>query len=103
MDENGKFLWPGFGENSRVLKWIVDRLDGAAGGVSTPIGVVPEPADLDLDGLDLDAGRLAELLGVDRETWRREAGLIPEHFERFGAHLPEALWQEHRDLLDRLG
>ncbi|WP_034265454.1 phosphoenolpyruvate carboxykinase (GTP) [Actinospica robiniae] len=100
---DGSFLWPGFGENSRVLKWIVDRLDGAADGVATPIGVVPEAADLDLDGLDVDAGHLAELLSVDPETWRREAGMIPEHFDRFGAQLPEALWQEHRELLDRLG
>lgn len=100
---DGSFLWPGFGENSRVLKWIVDRLDGAADGVLTPIGVVPEAADLDLDGLDLDAEHLAELLSVDPETWRREAGMIPEHFDRFGAHLPEALWREHRDLVDRLG
>src|SRR6185312_16112840 len=100
---DGSFLWPGFGENSRVLKWIVDRLDGAADGVLIPIGVVPEAADLDLDGLDLDAEHLAELLSVDPETWRREAGMIPEHFDRFGAHLPEALWREHRDLVDRLG
>jgi phosphoenolpyruvate carboxykinase (GTP) len=100
---DGAFLWPGFGENSRVLKWIVDRLDGAAGGAETPIGVVPEAGDLDLDGLDLDPAHLAELLGVDAQTWRREAELIPAHFDRFGAHLPEALWQEHRELVDRLG
>ncbi|MBR7835277.1 phosphoenolpyruvate carboxykinase (GTP) [Actinospica durhamensis] len=100
---DGSFLWPGFGENSRVLKWIVDRLDGAAGGVETAIGVVPQAGDLDLDGLELDAAHLAELLGVDAQTWRREAALIPAHFERFGAHLPEALWQEHRELVQRLG
>jgi phosphoenolpyruvate carboxykinase (GTP) len=100
---DGSFLWPGFGENSRVLKWIVQRLDGAAEGTETAIGVVPTPADLDLAGLHLDPAHLAELLSVDPETWRREAALIPAHFERFGAHLPEELWQEHRDLVERLG
>jgi phosphoenolpyruvate carboxykinase (GTP) len=100
---DGSFLWPGFGENSRVLKWIVQRLDGAASGTETAIGVVPTPADLDLAGLELDPAHLEELLSVDTETWKREAALIPAHFERFGAHLPEELWQEHRDLVERLG
>jgi len=100
---DGSFLWPGFGENSRVLKWIVERLEGTASGAETAIGVVPTPADLDLEGLELDPAALAELLGVDAETWRREVELIPAHFERFGTHLPEELWQEHRDLLERLG
>jgi phosphoenolpyruvate carboxykinase (GTP) len=100
---DGSFLWPGFGENSRVLKWIVDRLEGAAGGVETPIGVVPAPGDLDLAGLELTSAGLDELLTVDPATWRREAELIPAHFERFGPHLPEALWQELRELVERLG
>jgi phosphoenolpyruvate carboxykinase (GTP) len=100
---DGSFLWPGFGENSRVLKWIVERLEGRAEGVRTVIGVVPRAQDLDLAGLDLARSRLNELLGVDAETWRREAALIPAHFERFGGHLPEGLWQEHRELIDRLG
>jgi len=100
---DGSFLWPGFGENSRVLKWIIERLEGKADGVQTAIGVVPRAEDLDLAGLDLDPAQLGELLGVDAETWRREAALIPAHFERFGGHLPEELWQEHRELLARLG
>jgi phosphoenolpyruvate carboxykinase (GTP) len=100
---DGHFLWPGFGENSRVLKWIVDRLDGRAEGVETPIGVVPTPDALDLDGLDLDDKDLEELLAVDRDIWRHEAELIPAHFERFGDHLPAALWDEHRALEARLG
>ena len=100
---DGSFLWPGFGENSRVLKWIVERLDGKADGVQTPIGVVPRAEDLDLAGLDMDPAKMDELLGVDTATWRHEAELIPAHFDRFGGHLPEGLWQEHRDLIARLG
>jgi phosphoenolpyruvate carboxykinase (GTP) len=100
---DGHFLWPGFGENSRVLKWIVDRLDGRADGVETPIGVVPTQDALDLDGLEIDDKDLEQLLSVDTEAWRREAELIPPHFERFGDHLPEALWDEHRALKARLG
>ncbi|HEV2344880.1 MAG TPA: phosphoenolpyruvate carboxykinase (GTP) [Actinocrinis sp.] len=100
---DGHFLWPGFGENSRVLKWIVDRLDGRAAGVPTPIGVVPAQDELDLGGLSIDDKDLEQLLTVDHEAWRREAGLIPAHFERFGDHLPGELWEEHRALTARLG
>ncbi|HEU5354163.1 MAG TPA: phosphoenolpyruvate carboxykinase (GTP) [Actinocrinis sp.] len=100
---DGHFLWPGFGENSRVLKWIMDRLDGRADGVETPIGVVPTQDALDLDGLEIDDKDLEQLLSVDTEAWRHEAELIPPHFERFGDHLPEALWAEHRALKARLG
>jgi len=100
---DGHFLWPGFGENSRVLKWIVDRLDGRAEGALTPIGTVPTQDALDLDGLEIDDKDLEQLLAVDPEVWRREAELIPAHFERFGDHLPGALWDEHRALAARLG
>ncbi|MDQ1713869.1 MAG: phosphoenolpyruvate carboxykinase, partial [Frankiaceae bacterium] len=101
-DASGRWLWPGYGENSRVLKWIVERLDGGAPGVDTPIGVVPTRDALDTSGLDISAADLDELLSVDPETWRKEAALIPEHFERFGDHLPKELWAEYQTLLDRL-
>ena len=101
-DADGHFLWPGFGENSRVLKWIVERLDGSADGRDTPIGVVPTPQALDLAGLDLPAGALETLLEVDAETWRQEAALIPGHFETFGEHLPAELWNEYEGLVSRL-
>ncbi|MEV4296927.1 phosphoenolpyruvate carboxykinase (GTP) [Microbispora rosea] len=100
-DANGRFLWPGFGENSRVLKWIVDRLNGVAGAVPTPIGNVP--ASLDTDGLDIAPEDMELLLGVDPEVWREEAALIPPHFETFGDHMPEELWDEYRALVQRLG
>ncbi len=100
---NGKWLWPGFGENSRVLKWIVERLDGAADGVDTPIGVLPTLTSLDLDGLDVPAEDLELLLSVDPAIWKQEAGLIPEFFAQFGDHLPHQLTEEHAALVARLG
>ncbi len=99
----GKFVWPGYGENSRVLKWIVDRLEGTAGGVETPIGVLPEQSALDLDGLDLSQADLDLLLTVDADIWRQEAALVPSHLELFGEHTPTELWDEYRALVKRLG
>ncbi|MFF0773957.1 phosphoenolpyruvate carboxykinase (GTP) [Nonomuraea wenchangensis] len=100
-DADGHYIWPGYGENSRVLKWIVDRLNGEADAVPTPIGLLP--AELDTEGLDLSEDDLRTLLSVDREIWREEAALIPAHFEKFGDHLPKELWKEYNALLDRLG
>ncbi|MDX3068659.1 phosphoenolpyruvate carboxykinase (GTP) [Streptomyces sp. ND04-05B] len=102
-NDAGKFVWPGFGENSRVLKWIVDRLDGRAEGVETPIGILPTPEALDTDGLDLSASDLDFLLTVDKEVWREEAALVPEHLNTFGDHTPKELWDEYRALVSRLG
>jgi len=100
--EAGKFVWPGFGENSRVLKWIVDRLDGKADGTETPIGIVPTAASLDTAGLDLPTEDLATLLEVDPAAWKHEAELIPAHFEAFGDHLPAELWNQYETLVTRL-
>ncbi|YCK34402.1 phosphoenolpyruvate carboxykinase (GTP) [Actinomadura sp. ATCC 39365] len=100
-NDEGKFIWPGFGENSRVLKWIVERLNGEAKANPTAIGLLP--AELDTDGLDLPEEDLRTLLSVDRDVWREEAALIPAHFEKFGDHLPKELWDEYDALLDRLG
>src|SRR6266403_1434588 len=101
-DENGKFLWPGYGENSRVLKWIFERCDGKVHAVDTPIGRLPEPADLDTTGLDLPASNVAKLLSVDIDGWLAEVPLIREHFAKFGNHLPEGLRQEVDELEARL-
>ncbi|WP_314411035.1 phosphoenolpyruvate carboxykinase (GTP) [Streptomyces sp. DSM 40484] len=102
-NDEGKFVWPGFGENSRVLKWIVDRLDGRAEGVETPIGVLPAKGALDTEGLELSESDLDFLLTVDKEVWREEAALVPEHLNTFGEHTPVELWDEYRALVKRLG
>jgi phosphoenolpyruvate carboxykinase (GTP) len=101
-DADGRFVWPGFGDNSRVLKWIVDRLEGHVDARETPIGLVPEAADLDLSGVNLSAADLALLLDVDLEVWAEEARLIGPAYERFGERLPAALWDEYHALLGRL-
>jgi len=101
-DDNGKFLWPGYGENSRVLKWIFERCDGKVHAVDTPIGRLPEPADLDTKGLDLPAADIAKLLGVDVEGWLAEIPSIRGHFAKFGSHLPEGLNREVDELEERL-
>ncbi|WP_198035398.1 phosphoenolpyruvate carboxykinase (GTP) [Streptacidiphilus rugosus] len=100
---DGKFVWPGFGENSRVLKWIVERLAGEAEGVETPIGTLPTEDALDLDGLTIEQSDLDLLLSVDPAIWKQEAALIPEHLELFGDHTPKALWDEYEKLTSRLG
>ena len=101
-DADGKWLWPGFGENSRVLKWIVDRLEGRVEGVRTPIGVLPAPGELDVDGLDVSSRDLDLLLSVDAEVWKQEAALMPEYFAQFGDRLPAAISEEQAALVARL-
>ena len=102
-DEDGGFLWPGFGENSRVLKWIVERIEGTASAVETPIGHVPATDSLDLDGLDTDRSELEAALKVDPEEWKGEIPQINEWFEKFGDKLPAVLWTELDSLKARLG
>jgi phosphoenolpyruvate carboxykinase (GTP) len=102
-DETGKFLWPGYGENIRVLKWIMERLSGDAAAVRSPVGSLPAPGALDKDGLDISEDDLDALLSFDADAWRREAALIPEYFRTFEGHLPSELWDAFDDLLERLG
>ena len=98
----GAFLWPGFGENSRVLKWVLDRIEGQAAAVETPIGHVPAPGSLDVDGLDMTDEQVAEALRVDPEEWKAEIPQIQEWFEKFGDQLPAVLWTELDGLKARL-
>jgi phosphoenolpyruvate carboxykinase (GTP) len=101
-DLHGKFVWPGYGENSRVLKWIVERLEGKAEAHDTPIGRLPNKESLDVEGLGLSDHDLNLLLSVDRSVWKEEAALIPASYEKFGDRLPQALWDEHEALIQRL-
>ena len=101
-DESGKFLWPGYGENSRVLKWIFERCDEKVHAKDTPIGRLPDAEDLDTRGLNLSPESVAKLLSVDVDGWLAEVPLIREHFAKFGTHLPEGLRQEVDDLEARL-
>jgi len=101
-DEQGKFLWPGYGENSRVLEWVFDRCDGKVNAVDTAIGRLPAPADLDTKGLSLSTAQLEKLLSVDVDGWLAEVPLIREHFAKFGSHLPEGLKHEVDELEKRL-
>ncbi|MEB3032964.1 phosphoenolpyruvate carboxykinase (GTP) [[Mycobacterium] nativiensis] len=101
--DDGRFLWPGFGENSRVLKWIVERVEGKAGGQETPIGTVPQASDLELGGLDVDTADVEQALVVDADEWRAELPLIEEWFEFIGDKLPTGLRDEFDALKQRLG
>jgi phosphoenolpyruvate carboxykinase (GTP) len=98
----GKFLWPGFGENSRVLKWVLERVAGEGQATETPIGLVPTVEALDTAGLAMSEDQLAQLLKVDEDEWRQEVPLIDEHFRTFGERLPEELRDELRELEKRL-
>jgi phosphoenolpyruvate carboxykinase (GTP) len=100
--EDGKFLWPGFGENSRVLKWVLERVEGTGSFVDTPIGRVPTVDAVDTTGLDIDTATIAKLVEVDAESWRSEVPQIEEHFASIGDHLPEALRDELAELEKRL-
>jgi len=101
-DADGKFLWPGFGDNSRVLKWVFERVSGDADAVTTPIGLLPTADALDTDGLGLDDAQLAELLRVDVEGWRKEVPDIEDFYNRFGDRVPEELRSQLAALDDRL-
>ncbi|MBV8951517.1 MAG: phosphoenolpyruvate carboxykinase (GTP), partial [Actinobacteria bacterium] len=99
---DGRFLWPGYGENSRVLAWIFGRITDDAGARQTPIGMVPRVDDLVLDGLDIPKADVAAALEVDADEWRDQLPLLEQHFESFGAKLPEALREELIELKTRL-
>ncbi len=99
----GKWLWPGYGENSRVLKWMCERVDGAAGAEETAIGCLPQPEDLDLAGLKITPEAVQELLRVDVDAWRREVPSIEQHFAQFGDRLPARLAAQVEQLRARLG
>ncbi len=102
-DADGKFLWPGFGDNLRVLEWIIDRCSGKASSQETAIGNLPRPEDLNLAGLDLAPGVLAQLLSVHTEVWRTEATDIEKYLDEYGSRTPAALRAQAQALRARLG
>jgi phosphoenolpyruvate carboxykinase (GTP) len=99
----GKFLWPGYGENSRVLEWVFARCAGHAEAVETPIGLLPRPGSIPIEGLDLPNGAMDELLRVDTDGWRQDLPSIRAHFERLGERMPPELLEELDRLEKRLG
>ena len=101
-DENGEFLWPGYGENLRVIEWILDRCRGEADAIKTPIGYVPTADSLDLTGLDISREQLEKLFNVDRNDWYQETDSVVSFFQQFGGRLPRTLWDQLEGLRTRL-
>ena len=101
-DEHGRFIWPGFGENMRVLKWVIDRVAGSAHGVESPLGWVPTYDELNLEGLDFSKEDYYAIVNIDREVARHEANDQEELFTRFGDHLPRVMELEREQLIFRL-
>jgi phosphoenolpyruvate carboxykinase (GTP) len=99
---DGKWLWPGYGENSRVLEWVFERVSGGGDAIETPIGHIPAPGAIDIEGTDVSKEDLEELLRVDRDEWRAEVPMIREHFAKFGDRLPSELLTAVDDLEQRL-
>lgn len=97
-DDEGNFLWPGFGDNMRVLNWIIDRCEGKADAEETAIGYVPKPEDIDITDLDIDRETLESILTVDKDIWTQEAAEIEEHYKKFGDKLPAELREQLNNL-----
>jgi phosphoenolpyruvate carboxykinase (GTP) len=102
-DDEGHFIWPGFGENSRVLAWVFRRCEGTADGADTVLGTVPTADSLDTDGLDLDAAALEDLLTVDPDAFRQQLPQVREHLARFGDDLPAEIRAQFDQLEGGLG
>ncbi|HEX4973622.1 MAG TPA: phosphoenolpyruvate carboxykinase domain-containing protein, partial [Steroidobacteraceae bacterium] len=103
QDKNGRFMWPGYGENLRVLRWITDRCDGRVEAQDTPIGFVPRRQDIDVSGLNIDGAALDTLLSVDPVAWRHEVESIGKYLDEFRERVPAKLRDELKDVAARLG
>ena len=103
QDADGRFLWPGFGENLRVLKWVIARCTGKGAAIESPIGGLPAPGEIDTSGLPLDEPAMARLFDVSRDDWRAEADDMGQFFAKFGKRLPDEIERQRRALLARLG
>ncbi len=102
MSPEGKYLWPGFGENLRVLRWVLERVHGEIGAAETPIGYLPHPSGLDVTGLDVTPETLRELLAVDRKGWQEAVTGQKEYFQKYGDRMPKEIWQQCEALEKRL-
>ncbi|HXE41386.1 MAG TPA: phosphoenolpyruvate carboxykinase domain-containing protein, partial [Candidatus Baltobacteraceae bacterium] len=100
---DGKFLWPGYGDNSRVLKWICERIAGTGKAQETPIGNLPTPDALDLSGLKISADDVKALTAVDKDGWKKEIENVATNYAKFGSHLPAELSKQLDELRKRLG
>jgi phosphoenolpyruvate carboxykinase (GTP) len=101
-DENGKWLWPGYGDNMRILEWIFNACNNMVEIIDTPIGFVPKKEDINVAGIEDVAANLDELLSVNKSKWLEECELIEEHYKNFGSHLPKELVAEFEALKERL-
>ena len=102
LDDDGKFIWPGFGDNMRVLDWIIDRCDNKIEAVESPIGLLPKAEDINIDGLDINAETLKDLLNIDKDMWKKEAEGIEEFYKMFGDKLPQELNEQLSILKQKL-
>lgn len=102
-DENGKFMWPGFRDNSRIIKWMIDRIDGKVGAKETEVGLMPEEGGLDISGLDISKETMDKLLSVDKESWKKEVAMIEEFYAKFGDKIPQELTDQLNSLKKKLG
>jgi phosphoenolpyruvate carboxykinase (GTP) len=98
---DGKFLWPGFGDNMRVLKWIIDRCEGHGGGAETPIGFIPRPEDFDLAELDVSRETMRELFSIKPDQWKKELETQSEFFKTLGEDMPRELIAQHDKLAEK--
>jgi len=102
QDENGKYLWPGFGENLRVIEWILARCRGEADALETPIGYVPTTESIDLNGLDVSKETMRKLVAINKDEWMEESNRVDSFFQQFGSRLPKEMWEQHKALVERL-
>ena len=101
-DSEGRYIWPGFGDNARVIDWVIRRLEGTAQSVESPLGALPAPGEIDVTGLDVSDEQMAELFAVDRDSWLAECDLTREYYAQFGDRVPSALYEELDSLRERL-
>jgi len=101
-DDDGRYIWPGFGENIRVIKWIIERVNNGAKAKETPIGYVPHASDLDLKGLSIPEKNLAKLLEINTKEWGHELEDIEKFMKQFGDSMPAEIWKEYESLKSHL-